>query len=295
MPVTPPNFAPCGQPRRQAGAQPGAQATRAARVTRVCLYRHLALIMILALNVVWLVAGTAAAKAGTADPGAADARAGAARASTPALQGLGSHLDRRIAQQTDELTRAAAGSQMATLESSDVVRGTSQRVAAIVETRLVALDDAHRRQLLADALGESSDAAALAEAQAPARNGRHNKDRDGRHNEDRDGGRNDGRMESGSLEVDPASAGDDPAGSTARARHLFDRPFAEAPRVAVGMRARDEASTALPQVTLRVVGVDASGFDYEIRSSGDAPTTSLTADWVAFASGRRTETEVSLR
>lgn len=99
------------------------------------------------------------------------------------------------------------------------------------------------------------------------------------------------RMESGSLDVERQTlqrAGEE----RVERRQRFIQPFAEIPRVTVGLRPNPDSDAPLPRVMLRVVSVDETGFDYELRSWGEESGLALTADWVAFAS-RQDETDAS--
>lgn len=86
------------------------------------------------------------------------------------------------------------------------------------------------------------------------------------------------RMASGSLDLpEGASSG----------RHRFDEPFGATPQIAVSVRPNDESrKNRRASVSLRVVRVDETGFDYEIRDPADVPKMrELTADWVAYSGG----------
>lgn len=87
----------------------------------------------------------------------------------------------------------------------------------------------------------------------------------------------------GSLEISRPNA---PAGQAERVEHghyRFEHPFTRGPVVALGVRLGDRAHPNLPRVAIRVVRVDETGFDYEVRNQDDAPIEHLTADWVAYA------------
>lgn len=91
------------------------------------------------------------------------------------------------------------------------------------------------------------------------------------------------RMDSGSLDlghVTLARVSNRPVSL----RHRFERPFEETPRVALGVRARRQPDGEPSQVGLRIVDVDPTGFDYEVRTWGSPVATDLTADWVAYSS-----------
>jgi len=89
------------------------------------------------------------------------------------------------------------------------------------------------------------------------------------------------RMDSGSLDLQQATL------SSARERsvslrHRFAEPFDQAPTVAVGVRVLHLPQADRPQVALRILEVDAMGFDYEISAFGQPAASALKADWVAY-------------
>jgi len=86
----------------------------------------------------------------------------------------------------------------------------------------------------------------------------------------------DARMTSGSLAV---------PGGVSSGRHRFDEPFGETPNIALSVRPDGATRSGRPSVTLRILNVDETGFEYEVRSADGAPLRDVTADWVAY-SGR---------
>jgi hypothetical protein len=89
------------------------------------------------------------------------------------------------------------------------------------------------------------------------------------------------KMKSGSLELEQAALSR-AEGRSLSFRHRFDQPFDRAPAVAIGVRVLHLPQDERPRVALRVLEVDAAGFDYEIRTSGSPAHSSLQADWVAY-------------
>ena len=85
------------------------------------------------------------------------------------------------------------------------------------------------------------------------------------------------QMESGSLALMS-----EPDEGAVR-RHRFDRPFKRTPQVSVGVRVLHLAGSEHPRVAVRVLSVDAAGFDYEVKTFGEPAGEDLRASWVAYA------------
>ncbi len=95
------------------------------------------------------------------------------------------------------------------------------------------------------------------------------------------------RMESGSLELGRTTLAR-VSNRHVSLRHRFAKPFEEAPRVTLGVRAVQLPNGEHAQIGLRIVDVDTTGFDYEVQTWGDPTVGDLTADWVAYSeSGER--------